>query len=84
MTNLRRLGAAVLLTFALTLVAYADCPAPGIMQGPPCISAAQSLPPDSIRADSTAPGIMEGPPVSEASVELPSLAEVALNVLMLF
>jgi len=85
MTNLKRLGAAVVLTLGLTFAAYADCPAPGIMNGPPCVSAAQTSPADLVPDDSAALGIMNGPPRSEApSVELPSLAEIALNVLMLF
>lgn len=86
MTNLKRLGAAVVLTFALTLAAYAGCPVPGIMEGPPCASATQTAPADSIPDGATAPGIMGGPPaVSEApSVELASLTEIALSVLMLF
>lgn len=84
MTNLKRLGAAVVLTLGLTLSAYADCTAPGIMNGPPCASA-QSAPDDSIADDSDALGIMNGPPRSEApSIELPSLAEIALTALMLF
>ena len=87
MTNLKRLGAAVVLTLAMTLAAYADCPpVPGIMEGPPApCSTAQIAPDESTPDNSTAPGIMNGPPRSEApSVELPSLAEIALNVLMLF
>lgn len=85
MLNLKKLTAAVVLTCVLGLTAWADCPAPGIMGGPPCASATQSAPDDLIPDDSTAPGIMNGPPVSEApSVELPTLAEIALNVLMLF
>lgn len=84
MTNLKRLSAAVVLTLALSLAAYADCSAPGIINGPPCASA-QSAPDDSIPDDSDAFGIINGPPRSEApSVELPSLTEIALNVLMLF
>ena len=84
MTNLKRLGAVVVLTLGLTLTAYADCTAPGIMNGPPCASA-QMTPDDSVSDDSNALGIMNGPPRSEEpSVELPSLAEIALNVLMLF
>lgn len=80
MTNLKKLGAAVVLLFVLGLTAFADCPVPGTIQAPPCTSAAQSIP-----DDSTAPGIMNGPPVSEApSVELASIAEIALNALMLF
>ncbi|PYS67986.1 MAG: hypothetical protein DMF69_21490 [Acidobacteria bacterium] len=85
MTNLKRLGAAVVLTLGLTLAAYADCPVPGIMNGPPCVSAAQPPPDDPNPDDPATFGIMNGPPHSEApSVELPSLAEIALNVLILF
>jgi hypothetical protein len=84
MLNPKRLSAVVFLTCALGLTAWADCPAPGIMGGPPCASATQSAQDDSILDGSTAPGIMNGPPVLEApSVEL-ALAEIALNVLMLF
>lgn len=85
MIDLKRLSAAVFLTCALALSAWADCPAPGIMGGPPCASATQSAPDDLIPDDSYALGFMNGPPVLEApSVELPSLAEIALGVLMLF
>lgn len=86
MTNLKRLGAAVVLTLALSLAAYADCSAPGIINGPPSpCSTAQIAPDESMPDNSTAPGIINGPPLSEApSVELPSLAEIALNVLLLF
>ena len=86
MTNLKGLGAAVVLTFVLTLAAYADCPVPGIMEGPPApCSAAQIAPDESTPDNSTEPGIINGPPRSEGpSVELPSLAEIAMNVLLLF
>ena len=80
MTNLKTLGAAVVLTLAMTLAVYA-CPVPGIMEGPPSPCSTAQIAPDEPTSDnSTAPGIMNGPP----SVELPSLAEIALNVLMLF
>ena len=80
MRNLKRLGVAVALLSALELTAFADCPVPGVMDGPPC-TAAQSLP-----DDSTAPGQIEGPPAASesASVELPSIAEIALNILTMF
>lgn len=85
MLNPKRLSVAVFLTCALGLTAWADCPLPGIMGSPPCASVAQTVSDDSVPNDSSALGIMNGPPVSEAlSVELPSLAEIALNVLMLF
>ena len=80
MRNLKRLGVAVALLLALGLTAFADCPVPGVMDGPPC-AAAQSLP-----DDSTAPEQIEGPPAApeSASVELPSIAEIALNILTMF
>jgi len=80
MTNLKKLIGASVLVVVLGLTAFADCPVPGQMEGPPCIPAVQEAP------DSTAPGQMDATPaVSEPpSVELPSLAEIALNVLMLF
>lgn len=85
MLNRKRLSAAVFLTCALGLTTWADCPAPGVMGGPPCASATQTAPDSSIPDDSNATGIMNGPPTSPApSVELASLTEIALNVLMLF
>ena len=83
MTNLKRLGAAVVLTCVLGLSVLADCPlpAPGQTEGPPCVPASQTAP-----DDPTAPGIMNGPPAASASaeVELVSFAKIALNALMLF
>lgn len=78
MTNLKRLGGAVVLTLALGLSAFADCPAPGIMQGPPCLPAAQTVP-----DDPTAPRIMNSPPASY-SVDLISVAEITLKSFSLF
>lgn len=80
MTSLRKLGAAVLLMCALGLTALADCPAPGQTDGPPC-SVAQPAP-----DDLTAPGQTDGPPAASESapVELPSITEIALNILTLF
>ena len=79
MTNLKRLGAAVFLTCALGLSAFADCPLPGQTEGPPCTSAAQPT------ADSTVPEQTETSAVAEStSVDLPSFAEIALNALTLF
>jgi len=80
MTNLKRLGAAVFLTCALGLSAFADCPLPGQTEGPPCTSAAQPT------ADSTVPEQTETSAVvvESASADLPSFAEIALNALMLF
>ena len=81
MTSLRKLGAAVLLMCVLGLTALADCPSPGQTDGPPCVSAAQPAP-----DDLTAPGQTDGPPAASESapIELPSIAEIALNILTLF
>jgi hypothetical protein len=79
MTKLRRLGATLLLLSALALTAFADCPDPGQIDRPPCTG--QAVP-----EDATAPGQMDAPPtVSEVPlVELPSLVEIAFNVLTLY
>jgi hypothetical protein len=84
MKNLKRLGAAVALTFVLGVSVFAGdistppCapPAPGIMETPPC--AAQA-----ISDDSTAPGQTDTPPASNA-IDMPSFAEAAMNLLLLF
>ena len=86
MTNLRRLGAAVLLTCALGLTAFADCPIPGQIGTPPCTSAAQTAPDDAMQNNLPAPGQIDTPPAASesASVDLVSVAELALKALMLF
>ena len=80
MTNVKKLGAAFVLVCTVGLTVFADCPLPGQMDTPPCIPA------QAVLNDSIAPGQMGTPSaVSEiALVELPSLAEIALNVLTLF
>jgi hypothetical protein len=80
MTNLKRLVAAAAFLLALGLTAFADCPPiPGQVEAPPCVAATQ------MADDPIARGIMNGPPASEVpSVELPSLAEIALDALLLF
>ena len=78
MTYLKRIGAAVVLTFALGLHAFGCIP--GQIETPPCLPAAQTAP-----DDPTAPGQMETPtPPAIDSVDLISVAEIALNSLMLF
>ena len=84
MKNLRRLGAAVVLTGLLGLSAFAGeistppCapPEPGIILTPPC--AAQTL-----ANDSAVPGEVETPPASNA-IDMPSVTELAINLLLLF
>jgi hypothetical protein len=82
MSKLKKLCAATFLTCALGLTAFADCPAPGAIGTPPCVPAAQTAPDDPI-ANPTAPGQTETPPAID-SVDLISVAEIALNSLMLF
>ena len=81
MKNLKRLGAAVALTLALGISAFAGIiegppcapPEPGIIQGPPC-SGAQAAP------DPAVPGQLETPPAANA-VSGYSVAEVAITLL---
>ena len=78
MKNLKRLGAAIALTLALGISAFADgppCapPEPGQSQTPPCASG-QAAP------DPTAPGQLETPPAADAPSGY-SVAEVAISLL---
>ncbi len=77
MKNLKRLSAAIALTFALALAAFADCvpPAPGEMLTPPCSVAQQT--PD----DPTTPGDILTPPASN-SENVFTISEATLNVLL--
>lgn len=77
MKSLKRLSAAIALTFALALAAFADCvpPAPGEMLTPPC-SAAQITP-----DDPTAPGEILTPPASNAENEF-TISEATINVVL--
>ena len=81
MKYLKRLVASVVLLLAFGLTAFAECPAPGQMDTPSPCTVAQPVPDDSI-----APGQMDTTAtVSEATlVELPSLVEIALNILTLY
>ena len=60
MKSLKRLSAAIALTFALALAAFADCAPPGEILMPPC-SVAQKTP-----DDPTTPGEIQTPPASNA------------------
>jgi len=86
MTNLKKLGAAVLLICLLGLSAFADCPAPGIMGAPPCMGTAEQVPDDSTVAHASGPGQMGTPPAVSvsAAVDPVSVVEFALNLLPLF
>ncbi len=81
MNNLRKLGAAAVLTFMLGLSALAGeiqtgpCSPtdPGIMQGPPC-SDGQAAP------DPAAPGIIQTPPAASAASDY-LVTELAIGLL---
>ena len=84
MNSLKRLTAAVVLTFVLGLSAFAGevetppCapPDPGILDTPPCAAQPAS-------DDPTVPGEVNTPPTS-AAVDVPTVAELAMNLLLLF
>jgi hypothetical protein len=77
MKSLTRLSAAIALTFALALTAFADCvpPVPGQIDTPPC-SVAQKTP-----DDPTPPGEILTPPASNAENEF-TISEATMNVLL--
>jgi hypothetical protein len=85
MKNLKRLSAAVVLTFVLGLSAFAGevntppCapPDPGQISTPPCAAAPMS--PD----DSAAPGQTDTPPTSDA-VDIVAVVDAAMDLLLLF
>ena len=87
MKNIRRVGATVCLTFVLSISAFADnkltppCapPEPGIVQTPPCFEVGQISAP----SDEAALGQTETLPSSSA-IAMRSIAEAALNLLLLF
>ena len=78
MKTLKRLGAAIALTFALAFAAFADCPIPGEMSTPPC-SGAQITPDDPVA--STEPNASSTSSVIEISV---TTLDVLLSALSLF
>ncbi len=79
MKSLKRLGAAVALTFALALAVFADCVPPGEVSSPPCTAA--QIVPDDPSGETTAPS------TAGTSLEF-SITEVAIDlaesVLLLF
>lgn len=77
MKSLMKLGAAIALTLALALTAFADCvpPVPGQIDTPPC-SVAQITP-----DDPTAPGEILTPPASNAENEF-TISEATMSVLL--
>ncbi len=80
MKSLKRLGAAVTLTFALALTTFGDCvpPAPGEIQTPPC-SVAQITPDDPVA--SVEPSDLSTSGVIEISV---TTLDVLLSALSIF
>ena len=75
MKSLKRLSAAITLTFALALTAFADCVPPGEILMPPC-SVAQKTP-----DDPTTPGEVPSPPASNVEDVL-TISETTLGVLL--
>ena len=81
MRNLKKLSAAVALTLALGLSAFAGIiesppcapPDPGIMETPPC-SGGQAAP------DPAAPGIIQSPPAASAASDY-LVTELAISLL---
>jgi len=83
MKTLKRLGAAIALTFVLAFAAFSDCqpPAPGEVNAPPC-SSAQITPDDPVAsAEPSAPSASSTPNVIEISV---ATLDVLLSALSLF
>ena len=80
MKTLKRLGAAVALTFVFAFAAFADCPRPGEMDAPPC-SAAQITPDDPVAsAEPSEPSTF-----NSASVEISlTTFDVLLSALSIF
>lgn len=84
MNTLKRLGAAIVLTFVLGLSAFAGeiqnapCapPDPGVMEGPPC--AAPRVPEDS------ATPVEVVAPFASNTVDILSVVDAAMNLLLLF
>ena len=75
MKTLKRLGAAIALTFVFAFAAFADCPLPGEVNAPPC-SSAQITPDDPVASAEP----------SESSTSSPSnaieISETAIDVLL--
>ncbi len=77
MKSLKRLGAAIALTFALALTAFADCvpPTPGEVLFPPC-SVAQKTP-----DDPTTPGEILTPPASNVENAF-TISDATIGILL--
>jgi hypothetical protein len=78
MKSLKRLGAAIALTFALALAAFADCLPPGEILMPPC-SVAQITPDDPVASAEPSASSTSG--VIEISV---TTLDVLLSALSIF
>jgi hypothetical protein len=82
MKHLKRLGAAIALTFVFAFAALADCqpPIPGIMETPPC-SSAQITPDDPIGSATPSESSISGAPnVIEISVTTLDVLLTALSI----
>ena len=81
MKTLKRLGAVLVVMFALALAAFANCPRPGEMDTPPCLSA-QMTPDDPVAsAEPSALSTSSTPGVVEISV---TTLDVLLSALSIF
>ena len=81
MNSLKRLGAAVVLTFVLGVSVFA-----GDILTPPCAPGDISTPPCAAQMsadDSAIPGEVETPPASY-TVDILSVVDAAMNLLLLF
>ena len=75
MKSLKNLGAAVVLTLAFGVTAFADCSHdPGILSTPPCVAADQVAPDDSVALGET-----NAPAATNAGAEV-SITDVAINL----
>jgi len=78
MTSLKTLGAALALMCILGTPVVADCPVPGETHSPPCSS------PQSQLSEEVSVGATNSTPPLSDSVDIYTLAEIALERLLLF
>ncbi len=78
MKTLKRLGAAIALTFVFAFGAFAECvpPLPGEMNAPPCIGT--QITPD----DPSAPGETSTPPNTEDVFTISDAADATVDLLL--
>ena len=81
MKHLKRLGAAIALTFVFAFAAFADCPppVPGIMDTPPC-SSAQITPDDPVASEKPSESVTSNSAGMEISVTTLDVLLTALSI----